>query len=128
MVFDEMPLWCLTGVDSMENERVLVWVFKIGFENLEDTWISQLLWKRGEIQNQNLEDKKEKRNFGFCRIKGLDREQGRNKRESEDQFSSLPTDRQRPLSMEKGQRVVKNEIGASSMEERKKNGEGKRCL
>lgn len=48
MVFDEMPLWCLTGVDSMENERVLVWVFKIGFENLEDTWISQLLWKRGE--------------------------------------------------------------------------------
>lgn len=75
-------------------------------------------------ENRNSESEsrrqKEKQNFGFCRIKGLDPEQGRNKRESEDQFNSLPTDRQRPLNMEKGQRVVKNEIGASSMEERKR--------
>lgn len=75
-----------------------------------------------ENRNSELESRrqKEKRNFGFCRIKGLDPEQGRNKRESEDQFISLPTDRQRPLNMEKGQRVAKNEIGASSMEERKR--------
>lgn len=106
--------------------------FRCGFSRLDLKTLKILGYPSfcgKERRNSESESRRQnERNFGFCRIKGLDPEQGRNKRESEDQFSSLPTDRQRPLSMEKGQRVVKNEIGASSMEERKKNGEGKRYL
>ena len=64
MVFDEMPLWRLIGVDLMENERVvLVWVFKIGFENLEDTWISQLLMKREQKFRIRISKTKRKTKF-----------------------------------------------------------------